>query len=383
MKGANRFFCIFFYLQSDCITLMTKNQEVRLKKSELKSTELGKYILEKYTPKKDLVRKLSEYAKGVFTHKTLERVKSCGDFMQHLTNLEMNAKKVHRSNSCGNRFCPLCTWNKAKKDAIMLSVLMQAIREQEEQEFIFLTLTAPNIKGEHLKSEIDRFNHAFNKLFKRKNVISVINGYVRKLEVTYNQERFITKQMYKRAKNYYDKRNLKEGDNNPNYDTYHPHFHVILSVNKSYFTDTKVYINQSKWLEMWRDCMNDESITQVDIRKVRSSEKSEYGAVLEVAKYSAKSNELYASQSVFEIFYRALKGRQLLTFNGLFKDYVKKYKNGELDKYKKQDENEYTHLLTSVWQTSKYENMLRELTVEEFEEYNQQAKYIDEDDRVD
>lgn len=383
MKGANRFFCTFFYLQSDCITLMTKNQEVKIKKSELKSTELGKYILEKYTPKKDLVRKLSEYAKGVFTHKTLERVKSCGDFMQHLTNLEMNAKKVHRSNSCGNRFCPLCTWNKAKKDAIMLAVLMQAIREQEEQEFIFLTLTAPNIKGEHLKSEIDRFNHAFNKLFKRKNVISVINGYVRKLEVTYNQERFITKQMYKRAKNYYDKRNLKEGDNNPNYDTYHPHFHVILSVNKSYFTDTKVYINQSKWLEMWRDCMNDESITQVDIRKVRSSEKSEYGAVLEVAKYSAKSNELYASQSVFEIFYRALKGRQLLTFNGLFKDYVKKYKNGELDKYKKQDENEYTHLLTSVWRTSKYENMLRELTVEEFEEYNQQAKYIDEDDRVD
>ena len=294
----------------------------------------------------------------------------------------MSAKKVHRSNSCGNRFCPLCTWNKAKKDAIMLAVLMQAIREQEEQEFIFLTLTAPNIKGEHLKSEIDRFNHAFNKLFKRKNVISVINGYVRKLEVTYNQERFITKQMYKRAKNYYDKRNLKEGDNNPNYDTYHPHFHVILSVNKSYFTDTKVYINQSKWLEMWRDCMNDESITQVDIRKVRSSEKSEYGAVLEVAKYSAKSNELYASQSVFEIFYRALKGRQLLTFNGLFKDYVKKYKNGELDKYKKQDENEYTHLLTSVWKTSKYENMLRELTIDEFEEYNKQAKYIENNDKI-
>ena len=133
---------------------------------------------------------------------------------------------------------------------------------------------------------------------------------------------------------------------------------------------------------MWRDCMNDESITQVDIRKVRSSEKSEYGAVLEVAKYSAKSNELYASQSVFEIFYRALKGRQLLTFNGLFKDYVKKYKNGELDKYKKQDENEYTHLLTSVWKTSKYENMLRELTIDEFEEYNKQAKYIENNDKI-
>lgn len=60
-------------------------------------------------------------------------------------------KKVHRSNSCGNRFCPLCTWNKAKKDTIMSAVLMQAIREQEEQEFIFLTLTAPNVSGDQLR----------------------------------------------------------------------------------------------------------------------------------------------------------------------------------------------------------------------------------------
>lgn len=361
---------------------MTKNQEVKIASSELKSTELGKYILEKYTPKKDLVRKLSEYAKGVFTHKTLDRVKSCGDFMQHLTNLEMSAKRVHRSNSCGNRFCPLCTWNKAKKDAILLSVLMQAIREQEEQEFIFLTLTAPNVQGIDLKSEIDQFNHAFKKLFDRRNVKKVVNGYVRKLEVTYNQERFITKEMYKRAKDYYEKRGLKEGDNNPNYDTYHPHFHVILAVNKSYFTDTKVYINQKDWLKMWRECMNDMSITQVDIRKVRSSEKSENGAVLEVAKYSAKSNELYASKSVFEIFYRALKGRQLLTFNGVFKDYVKKYKQGDLDRYKQKDENEYTHLLTSVWHTSKYDSMLRQLSIEEFEEYNKQAEFIEQNDEV-
>lgn len=363
---------------------MTENQEVKIAKKELKSTELGQYILEKYTPKKDLLRKLADYAKGIFTPKTLERVKSCGDFMQHLTTFDMSAKRVHRSNSCGNRFCPICTWNKAKKDAIQISVMMQAIREEREQEFIFLTLTAPNVTGEELKSEIDRFNVAFKNLMKRQAVKKVINGYVRKLEVTYNKERFITKEMYNNPKRqqYFVKRGLKIGDNNPNYDTYHPHFHVIMAVNKSYFTDTKVYINQLKWLEMWRECMDDMSITQVDIRKVRSSEKSENGAVLEVAKYSAKGNELYHSQSVFEIFYKALKGRQLLTFNGLFKDYVKKFKNGELDKYKKQDENEYTHLLTSVWQTSKYENMLRELTVEEFEEYNKQAKHIEENEKV-
>lgn len=361
--------------------IMTKNQGVKIAKQELKSTELGKYILEKYTPKKDLVRKLAEYAKGIFTPKTLERVKLCGDFMQHLTTFDMSAKRVHRSNSCGNRFCPICTWNKAKKDAIMISVTMQAIREEKDQEYIFLTLTAPNVESAELKTEIDRFNKAFHKLFKRRNVEKVINGYIRKLEVTYNKERFITEDMYKNAKAYFDKRGLQVGDNNPNYDTYHPHFHVIMAVNKSYFT-SRDYLNQSQWLDMWRECMDDMNITQVDIRKVRSSEKSENGAILEVAKYSAKGDELYYSESVFEIFYKALKGRQLITFNGLFKEYVKKFKSGELDKYKKQDDTEYTHLLTSVWQKSKYENMLRELTLEEMADYNTKAKHIEENDGV-
>ena len=361
---------------------MTNNQEVKIAQQELKATELGQYILERCTPKKDLVRKLVDYGKGIFTYKTLDRVKSCGDFMQYLTNVELSAKKTHRSNSCGNRFCPLCTWTKAKKDAILISVLMQAIREEQQQEFILLTLTAPNIIGAELKSEIDKFNVAFKNLMKRQAVKKVINGYIRKLEVTYNSERFITEDMYQRAKDYFDKRELTVGDNNPNYDTYHPHFHVILAVNKSYFNQATQYISQSKWLDMWRECMDDTNITQVDIRKIRSSEKSEHGAVLEVAKYSAKSNELYYSKSVFEIFYKALKGRQLLTFNGLFKEYVKKFKNGELDQYKKQDENEYTHLLTSVWRTSKYENMLRQLTVEEFEEYNKRAKHIEENSEV-
>lgn len=363
---------------------MEKYQDAKLSKRELKSTELGQYILEKYTPKKDLTRKLIEYAQGIFTPKTLERVKECGSFMQHLTTFDMSAKRVHRANRCGNRFCPICTWNKAKKDAIMISVMMDAIKQEQELEYIFMTLTAPNVQGEELRDEIDRYNKAFNKLFKRRAVEKVVKGYIRKIEVTYNQERFITKEMFNNPKRqkYFVNRGLGIGDNNPNYDTYHPHIHVVMAVNKSYFTDTKSYINQAEWLAMWQECMNDTSIVSVDVKKVRASEKSENGAVLEVAKYAAKGNELYHSPLVFETFYRALRGRQLITFRGVFKDYVKKFKQGELDQYKKKDENEYTHLLTSVWKKSKYENMLRELTVEEFEEYNARAKHIEEDDGV-
>ena len=239
---------------------MTKNQDFISTKT-LKSTNLGLYILEKYTPKKDLTRLLVEYAKGVFTPKTLERIKQCGDFMEHLTTEDLSAKRVHKSNKCGNRFCPLCTWTKAKKDAILISVIMQAIRAEKDQEFIFLTLTAPNVEASELKNEIDRFNKAFKKLFDRRKVKKVINGYIRKLEVTYSKEEFIMKEMYRMMKPYFEARGLQIGDKNPNYNTYHPHFHVVMAVNKSYFTDTKSYINRNEWLEMWQDCMNDPNIT--------------------------------------------------------------------------------------------------------------------------
>ncbi|HGK9975247.1 TPA: protein rep, partial [Streptococcus pneumoniae] len=87
--------------------------------------------------------------------------------------------------------------------------MMEAIKIEEKKEFLFLTLTTPNIKADMVKSEIDRFNKAFNKLFKRRNIQRSIKGYIRKLEMTYDKERFITKEMYKDRKAYYDKRGLK------------------------------------------------------------------------------------------------------------------------------------------------------------------------------
>ncbi|MFJ8462277.1 protein rep, partial [Lysinibacillus xylanilyticus] len=133
-----------------------------------------------------------------------------------------------------------------------------------------------------------------------------------------------------------------------------------------------------EWLDMWRDCMKDPSITQVDVRKVRTSEKSKSNAILEIAKYSAKGSDLYHSESVFDTFYTALKKRQLLVYSGMFKAYAKMYECGELDSYKETDDAIYTHLLRSLWNNSKYENTLRELTPEEFEKYNERALKIEE-----
>ncbi|WP_342567642.1 protein rep [Psychrobacillus sp. FSL K6-4046] len=56
---------------------------------------------------------------------------------------------------------------------------------------IFSTLTAPNCTGEEISFELDRFNKAVKKLFKRRNVAHFFKGCIRKLEVTTGQEQYI------------------------------------------------------------------------------------------------------------------------------------------------------------------------------------------------
>lgn len=357
---------------------MEKNQAGVLKKSELKNTVLGKELFEKYTVKKDLNRKASDYMEKHLTVKSINRFETCSSWMHFLTNGAMSVKRLHRTDSCGNRFCPICTWKAAKKNAIKISVVLEAIKEIERKEFLFLTLTAPNCAGEDLGEEINRFNKAVNKLFKRRSVERIAKGYIRKLEVTTDQEKYITESLYKRKKDYYDLRGLKVGDPNPTYNTYHPHFHIIVAVNKSYFNMPSEFISKQEWLDMWRSCMGDKSITQVDARKV--SARGNSNAVLEVAKYSAKGSDLYHSETVFDTFYTGLKKRQLLVYSGMCKEYAKKYEVGELDNFKQKDEDVYTHLLRSIWKGSKYDSKLRELSPEEFEEFNKRALLIEEDD---
>ena len=99
----------------------------------------------------------------------------------------------------------------------------------------------------------------------------------------------------------------------------------MIAVNKSYFKDTKSYISQKEWLEMWRDVTGNSEITQVHIQKVKQNNNKE---LYEMAKYSGKDNDYLINQKVFDAFYKALKGKQVLVYSGLFKDIRKKLKNG-------------------------------------------------------
>ncbi|HDO9489896.1 TPA: protein rep [Clostridioides difficile] len=342
-------------------------------KNVIKNQQTKIDILIKCTDKKLKNPKFSNYIEPLTTKKNIERIKSCGDFIELLGDFEMENKKINTANFCGNRFCPMCSWRVSCKDSLEISILMEHLRCEENKEFIFLTLTTPNVKGDSLEEEIKKYNKAFKKLMERKEVKNIVKGYIRKLEVTYQKKKYITKDLWKRKKNYYEKRGLVIGDLEPNYDTYNPHFHAVIAVDRSYFK-SRNYISRERWLELWQLATGDQFITQVDVRKAKSNDLKE---VYELAKYSAKDTDYLVSRPVFEIFYKALKGKQILVFSGLFKDAHKMYKLGELDIYKKQSDIEYVYKLYYNWYKNEYENTkCIELTEEEKRKINK--KLIDE-----
>ena len=343
-------------------------------KNKQKNQQTNNDILIKCTDKKLKNPKFSDYIKAFITEKGLGRVVTCGDFLELLGDFEMENKKLHKASFCGNRFCPMCSWRMACKDSLQISILMEHLRKDENKEFIFLTLTTPNVTAEELEEEIKKYNKAFKKFMERKEIKAIVKGYIRKLEVTYQKEKYITKELWKRKKDYYLKKGLSIGDLEPNYNTYNPHFHIVIAVNKSYFNKPDLYISRERWLELWQLSTGDKTITQVDVRKAKLND---YKEVYELAKYSAKDSDYLVSRPVFEIFYKALKGKQVLVFSGLFKDAHKMYKLGELDCYKKQNDIEYVYKLYYNWYKNKYENTkCVELTDEENKKINK--RLIDE-----
>lgn len=304
------------------------------------------YNMEKYTEKKQRNQVFQKFIKRHIGENQMDLVQDCNTFLSFVADKTLEKQKLYKANSCKNRFCPVCSWRKARKDALGLSLMMQYIKQQEKKEFIFLTLTTPNVMSDELENEIKRYNNSFRKLIKRKKVGSVIKGYVRKLEITYNKKR----------------------------DDYNPHFHVLIAVNKSYFKDTKSYISQKEWLNLWRDVTGMPEITQVQVQKIRQNNNKE---LYEMAKYSGKDSDYLINQKVFDAYYRSLKGKQVLVYSGLFKEARKLLKNGDLDYLKEIDPTEYIYQIFYIWKQKEYlASELHDLTEQEKRELNHQM--IDE-----
>ena len=295
-----------------------------------------------YKTKKIKNQVFQKYVQKKVSSKNLERIQNCGSFLLFHADERKEKKKLVHANNCENRFCPMCAYKKSRKDAMKISVMLKYL--ENNCQFLFLTLTSPNVTSDNLSEEIKEYNEAFKRMTKLKPFLGAVVGYVRKLEITFNNDT----------------------------NTYHPHFHVLLAVKKNYFSNN--YIKRDTWLEMWQKAKRDESITQVDVRKLDMKK-----GVAEIAKYSSKDSDYLISQDVFDVMYKALKGRQIITYNGVFKESAKLYKKGDLDYLKDVDLTEYVYRILYQWGQGEYvEKEMRELTDEEKERFNKQL--IDEID---
>ena len=105
-----------------------------------------------------------------------------------LADATLEKKKLHKRQFLRKQVLSMCAWRKARKDALKISVIMKWLETEYDKAFIFVTLTAPNVKAEELPAEIDKYNLAFKKLTKRKEIAPIFDGYIRKLEITYNAD---------------------------------------------------------------------------------------------------------------------------------------------------------------------------------------------------
>lgn len=248
--------------------------------------------------------------------KRSERMFECGSLLRFAVS-RTGDKRLIGAQFCRDRMCPAC--QKRRSLAMFHQVKNVCLSLQSEYKstaYLLLTLTVPNVPEDKLKAEIALMNKAWSSLSKKVEFKKSIWGWFKALEITYNEKA----------------------------DTYHPHFHILLAVPQKYFKG-KGYINQARWLELWQIATKNDSITQVDVRRVKPNPKRPdstaiESAAAEVGKYATKpsdyitkvSNDEYkANKKVVRDLAVNLKGKRLTAFGGRMKEHYIKLQLADIE----------------------------------------------------
>ena len=204
-------------------------------------------------------------------------VKHCGDFLlfdvyRNLNDPDLTKRILSGGMFCHYRFCILCSYRKCRK---LQHEILSAINHFEQDpacrfSYLFLTLTVPNCAMADLREVASRMSYAFSKMTKVKIWRLAVKGYVRSIEVI--------------------------GDHTEN-GMAHPHFHVLLAVDSSYFHSAE-YISFAQWRALWSNAYGVDNLI-VRIEKIRTKylpngEKlpAKIAAVSECLKYSMDLTDL-------------------------------------------------------------------------------------------
>lgn len=264
--------------------------------------------LSEYSPKdakwdtqRAMVQKMSDFLYAVQRfERWAERMDGCTRTLEFGEAIDLTTGEVNRkllsAFFCHCRHCQLCDGRKALvRMARFKAELPKIEAEHPKARWILLTLTVPNCPVKELRATLGDMNTAWRRLIKRKAFKPVL-GWIRATEVTQDKKR-------------------------P--DFAHPHFHCLLLVPSSWFGN--YYVTHAEWLQLWRDCYHDQSITQVDVRAIKGGTMRGAVETLKAFNYSMKVDELISRSPewILEYMEQVHKLRFLAT-GGVLKDALKR-----------------------------------------------------------
>jgi plasmid rolling circle replication initiator protein Rep len=230
-------------------------------------------------------------------------VAECGTYIGMAETTE--GVSIVEANFCKQRLCPACSWRRSIKIYGATSRILDYLDATEGKaiKYLFLTLTIRNVPLERLSVAIDDMAAAYHRLTCNRSWKKRVKGAMRTLEVTINHE---TGQA-------------------------HPHYHLILAVDRSYATkgDT-TYWTHADWQRAWQQAARLDYAPQVSIERVRGRK----AGVAEVSKYMAKDTDYLIDSMeaqmgteeaealtdyLVEQLSRQLHGRRLVSYTGILR----------------------------------------------------------------
>jgi len=212
--------------------------------------------------------------------------------------------RLRTARFCRVRHCPVCQWRRSLMwQARFLQVLPSIEAAYPKSHWLFLTLTLRNCEISNLRQTLRHMNEAWGRLVKRPEFAGNVQGWIRTTEVTRGQD-----------------------------DSAHPHFHSLLMARPSYFS--KHYVTQSRWAELWQECMRVNYRPIVDIRTVKArrgapGEKPLRRALAETLKYAVKPSDMHG-EWLLELTRQVHKLR-FLASGGVLRNMLREFEESEQD----------------------------------------------------
>jgi len=241
-----------------------------------------------------------------FNPKKANQILFCGkDLYFHLkehTQTKEQKLKLAEMYTCKDRFCPFCNWRRQMKYSKLIYNYLNDLQSKKKLRYIFLTLTVKNCHIDDLRAIIQHMNKSFQRMKEIVKWKNSILGFLRVLEYTVQKD---------------------------NYNMMHPHFHIMLAVEPSYFVSTKgKYLSKKDFSDMWKKALRVDYQPVVDIRIVKPNKEKDKTAdvavVAEMCKYPLKDTDIAKlSNENFEKLVLQLKNIRNINAGGIFKTILK------------------------------------------------------------